>query len=221
MRDVVAIRIAALLAAPAAICCGGVSSAGGADGGSGDADAGSGSDGSPVDAAPLCVVAERYETWSADDSSASAGGTAADGLFVFAGLGGKDLFKVSFATGFEPYLGADGLPDPSDGTGTQDDLVVPGPIDIAGPQLAYATAGVAVEIFGDVSGETFEQSYYATGGSVQLDSVDGQLVFSVADVTFEHVNIDPETLEQTADASGCTTSMGAGTVIATIQTQAR
>ena len=78
---------------------------------------------------------------------------------------------------------------------------------------------MAVEIFGNVSGETFEQSYYATGGSVQLDSVDGQLTFSVDDVTFEHVHIDPDTLEQTTDPSGCTTSIDAGTVIATIQPQ--
>jgi hypothetical protein len=217
-----AIRIAALLAAPLAMSCGGVKSAGEADAGAGgDVDASSGSDGSPVDAAPRCAVAERYEVFSADDSSASAGGTAADGLFVFAGLGDGDLFKVTFATGFEPYLGADGLSDPSDGSGTQDDLVVPGAVDIVGPQLAYATAGVAVEIFGDVSGETFEQSYYATGGSVQLDSVDGQLAFSVQDVTFEHVHIDPETLEQTTDSSGCVTSIGAATVIATIEARSR
>ncbi len=210
-----AIRIAALLTVPWTISCGGVNSADEADAGPGDDVDASGS----ADAAPLCAVAERYELLSADDSSASAGGTAADGLFVFAGLGDGDLFKVTFVPGFEPYLGTDGLPDPTDGSGTQDDLVVPGPVDIVATQLAYATAGVAVEIFGNVSGETFEQSYYATGGSVQLDSVDGQLTFSVNDVTFEHVHIDPDTLEQTTDPSGCTTSIDAGTVIATIQPQ--
>jgi hypothetical protein len=215
MRYAVAIRIAALLAVPWAISCGGVNSADEADAGSGDDVDASGS----ADAAPLCAVAGRYEELTADDSSASAGGTAADGLFVFAGLGDGDLFKVTFAPGFAPYLGADGVPDPTDGSGTQDDLVVPGPVDIVGTQLAYATAGVAVEIFGNVSGETAEQSYYATGGSVQLDSVDGQLTFSIEDVTFEHVHIDPETLEQTTDPSGCVTSIGAGSVVATISAQ--
>jgi hypothetical protein len=208
-----AIRIAALLAVPWAISCGGVNSADEADAGSGDdIDASS-----AADAAPLCAVAERYELLTADDTSASAGGTAADGLFVFAGLGDGDLFKVTFVPGFAPYLGADGMPDPTDGSGTQDDFVEPGPVDIIANQLAYATAGVAIEIFGNVSGDTAEQSYYATGGSVQLDSVDGQLTFSVENVTFEHVHIDPDTLEQTTDPSGCTTSIDAGTVIATIQ----
>jgi hypothetical protein len=210
-----AIRLAVLLAVPWAISCGGVNSADEADAGSGNGVDAS----SSADATPPCAVADRYELLSADDSSSSAGGTAVDGLFVFAGLGDGDLFKVTFVPGFEPYLGTDGQPDPTDGSGTQDDLVVPGPVDIAGTQLAYATAGVAVEIFGNVSGETAEQSYYATGGSVQLDSVDGQLTFSVENVTFEHVHIDPDTLEQTTDPSGCTTSIGAGTVTATIQPQ--
>ena len=104
-----AIRIAALLTVPWTISCGGVNSADEADAGPGDDVDASGS----ADAAPLCAVAERYELLSADDSPASAGGTAADGLFVFAGLGDGDLFKVTFVPGFEPYLGTDGLPDPT------------------------------------------------------------------------------------------------------------
>jgi len=212
------IRIWLGAAAALAIGCGGVTSEDDGDG-SGGADAGSGeqSDGAAADAAPLCAVAARYDVLSGDDDSATAGGAVDTGLFAFVGLGDGDLFKVTFAPGFEPFLGADGVADPQNGTGTQDDLVVPGTIPITGVQLAYATAGVAVEIFGNVSGETFEQQYYATGGSVRLDSVDGQLAFAVEEISLEHVQIDPETLEQTVDPSGCTTAVGSGDVLVTIQ----
>ncbi|HTE53226.1 MAG TPA: hypothetical protein VK698_20370 [Kofleriaceae bacterium] len=214
--------LAVLVAAPVAIGCGGVTEVGEVDAGSGgEADAGSGGqpDGSAADAAPACAVAARYDVLTGDDANAVAGGAADTGLFVFVDLGGEDRFKVTFAPGFEPFLGADGLADPQDGSGTQDDLVVPGPIAIAGPQLTYATAGVAIEIFGNVAVETFEQGYYATGGSVQLDSVDGQLAFSLVEISFEHVVIDPDTLEQTPGPSGCTTSIGSAGVVVTIQNE--
>ena len=218
MNHFIGIGLGAPLAALVAIGCGGVSSAD--DGSSDGADAGAEeSDASAADAAPLCAVAARFDAVSGDDANSIAGGVVDTGLFAFVQLGDGDVFKVTFAPGFAPFLGTDGLPDPTDGTGAQDDLVVPGTIAITGSQLAYATAGVAVEIFGNVTEQTFEQGYYATAGSVRLDTVDGQLSFGLEEITFQHVNIDPETLEQTVDPSGCTTSIGSAEVLVTIQTE--
>lgn len=220
MNRAITIGMAALLAAPIAIGCGSVTDGDAADsgvGGAADAGPGDGSDASQADAAPLCAVAPRYEAVTGDDENAFAGGAVDTGLFAFVALGGADRFKITFAPGFEPFLGADGMPDPGDGSGTQDDLVVAATIAITGSQLAYATAGAALEVFGNVGEETFEQGYYATGGTVQLDSADGQLVFSLDQITFEHVHIDPDTLEQTADPSGCTTTIVSGSAAVTIQ----
>jgi len=36
-------------------------------------------------------------------------------------------------------------------------------------------------------------------------------------MSLEHVQIDPETLEQTVDPSGCTTAVGSGDVLVTIE----
>ena len=219
MKYFIGIGLGAPLAALVVIGCGGVTAAD--DGSSEGADAGTDGDpdGSLADAAPLCAVAARFDAVSGDDGNAIAGGVADMGLFAFVQLGDGDLFKVTFVPGVEPFLGADGLPDPTDGTGAQDDLVVPGTFAITGSQLAYATAGVAVEIFGNVAEDTFEQGYYATEGSVRLDTVDGQLAFGLEEISFQHVNIDPETFEQTVDPSGCTTSIGSGEVVVTIQTE--
>lgn len=216
MSYFIGIGLGAPLAALVVIGCGGVSSG---DGEGADAGTDEESDASVADAAPLCAVAARFDALSGDDGNAFAGGVVDTGLFAFVQLGDGDVFKVTFVPGFEPFLGTDGLPDPTDGTGTQDDLVFPGTFAITGSQLAYATAGVAVEIFGNVAEETFEQGYYATAGSVRLDSLDGQLAFGLEEISFEHVNIDPETLEQTADPSGCTTSIGSAEVVVTIQTE--
>lgn len=219
MSHFIGIGLAAPLAALVAVGCGGVTS--GDDESSGGVDAGADeeSDASVADAAPLCAVAASFEAVSGDDSNAIAGGVVDTGLYAFVPLGDGDLFKVAFAPGLEPFLGADGQPDPTDGSGTQDDLVFPGAFAITGSQLAYATAGVAVEIFGNVTDETFEQGYYATAGSVRLDSVDGQLIFGLEEISFQHVHIDPETLEQTEDPSGCTTSIASGEVAVTIQAE--
>ena len=220
MNRAITIGMAALLASPLAVGCGSVTEGGAADSGAGgaaDAGPGGGPDASPADAAPLCAVAPRHELVTGDDENAFAGGAVDTGIFAFVALGGADQLKISLVPGFEPFLGADGVPDAGDGSGIQDDLVVPATIAITGSQLAYATAGAALEIFANVAEDTFEQGYYATGGTVQLDSADGQLIFSLDQITFEHVHIDPDTLEQTADPSGCTTTIVSGSAAVTIQ----
>jgi hypothetical protein len=63
-----------------------------------------------------------------------------------------------------------------------------GTYNITGDELRYSTCGVCVFINTDRSDpETYVDDYFATGGSITLDSVNGTLAGSVNGLSFEHV----------------------------------
>lgn len=80
-----------------------------------------------------------------------------------------------------------------------------GTFQIAGQELNFATCGVCVLLFTQVDTKNMTQgpTYLATGGTVKITSVNGTLAATVSNVTFEHVQIDPDTYESTPDADMC------------------
>lgn len=87
--------------------------------------------------------------------------------------------------------------------------ILPGTFGIVDEELNYATCGVCVRIMANhdpVTGEMGSQ-YLATGGSVSLTSVAGNLTGSLNEVRFETVVIDPTTFESRPVNDGCVTSI--------------
>lgn len=84
-----------------------------------------------------------------------------------------------------------------------------GTYQIAGDELNYATCGVCVLLYTKVDAMNmgFADSYLATGGTVKITSVNGNLAATLTGITFEHVQIDPDTYESTPDPSMCTSKL--------------
>jgi len=82
--------------------------------------------------------------------------------------------------------------------------ITPGTYALAGPDLDYASCGLCVLIYENIDAQTnYRGVYMATGGTVTLTSVDGNFAGSADHLTFEHVNIDANTLISTPDPDGC------------------
>ena len=87
-------------------------------------------------------------------------------------------------------------------------VVKTGTYTLAGDELSNRWCGLCVLIDEGASGSTVRGSYMATGGSVTLTSVAGKLTGQLTNVTFQHVNIDPDTLVNTPHPDGCTSAIG-------------
>jgi hypothetical protein len=82
--------------------------------------------------------------------------------------------------------------------------ITPGTYALAGPDLDYSSCGLCVLIYENIDAQTnYRGVYMATGGTVTLTSVDGNFAGSADHLTFEHVNIDANTLISTPDPDGC------------------
>ncbi len=86
---------------------------------------------------------------------------------------------------------------------------------IAGDELQFATCGVCVFINSQRSDAmTYVDDYFATGGSVTLSSVAGNLTGTFNGLTFEHVTVAQGMTTPVGD--GCVTTVAAGTFTAPI-----
>ena len=86
---------------------------------------------------------------------------------------------------------------------------------IAGDELQFSTCGVCVFINSQRSDpQTYIDDYFATGGSVTLSSVTGNLTGTFAGLTFEHVTVAMGMTAPVGD--GCVTAVAAGTFTAAI-----
>jgi hypothetical protein len=82
--------------------------------------------------------------------------------------------------------------------------ITPGTYTLAGADLDYSTCGLCVLIYENIDAQTnYRGVYMATGGTVTLTSVDGHFAGSADHLTFEHVNIDENTLVSTPDPDDC------------------
>lgn len=77
---------------------------------------------------------------------------------------------------------------------------------ITGDELQFATCGVCVFIHTNSDGaDTWDDDYFATGGSVNLTSVMGNLTGTATSLTFEHVTLAQG--ESTPVGDGCNTAL--------------
>ncbi|MGI5865628.1 MAG: clostripain-related cysteine peptidase, partial [Myxococcales bacterium] len=85
--------------------------------------------------------------------------------------------------------------------------IAPGSYTLQGDDLNYATCGLCLRLFGDIdtSSGTFTQQFFATGGGVVIDQVEGTFIATVIDATFVEVTIDSTSWQSTPVPGGCTT----------------
>lgn len=115
-----------------------------------------------------------------------------------------DVLIVEFYSGFAPF-----------GTSMAPTAVVPGTYQLTGTQLQYADCGICARLGTNANADgTYEDDYMATGGTVTVTTagtaVGGTIAFSVSNLTFEHVTIDPDTFVSTPVGDGCTTKITGG-----------
>jgi hypothetical protein len=106
-----------------------------------------------------------------------------------------DFVSIELYQGFGVFTGA----------------IEPGVYDLTGEEAQYATCGACVLIHADVTGLPSAYNpteyYMATGGTLVLDSVEGDLVGAVYDATFQRVTIDGTTYQSTPTDPACTTAL--------------
>jgi len=91
------------------------------------------------------------------------------------------------------------------GYGVMTGGIAPGTYTLAGADLDYATCGLCVYVVGDG-----QDMYLATGGTVEITSIEPSLQVSFSNLTFQHVDVDQDTSETTPSADGCTSSLTSG-----------
>ncbi|MGC4118388.1 MAG: PPC domain-containing protein [Myxococcales bacterium] len=89
------------------------------------------------------------------------------------------------------------------GSGVFTTAVAPGTYTLSGAELNYATCGLCVLVY-----DWFGRPHMATGGTVTLSSLAGNLTGSVSNLTFEQVTINATTFQSTPVAGGCQTAVG-------------
>ena len=168
-----------------------------ADDGSADAGLDDGSaDGAVDDGSADAAVAD-----ASDDGSTDAGGGPIGGpndVYQYTG----DLNSNPDNLDIEIYAGY----------GVFQNGVKLGKYTLAGNELDYATCGLCVLVFAGG-----QDPYMATGGTVELTSVQGTFSGTLTNVTFTHVSIDPNTFESTPLGDGCNTSIPSLSISAPVQ----
>ncbi|MEW5849637.1 MAG: hypothetical protein AB2A00_12535 [Myxococcota bacterium] len=118
--------------------------------------------------------------------------------------GGEDYVVLALYPGYGAFAGG---------------TVTTGTFELTGEDLNYATCGICVLLSTEYDADTgsFLDDYFATGGSVTLNSVEGNLTGSLSNVTFQQVTIDPDTYESSPHPSGCQSGITATSFDAPIQ----
>jgi hypothetical protein len=173
----------------------------GPDGGGGGPDGGGGS----ADAGPhVCLTEQNFGAATLGDQQAQSGG----------GASASDPDGLQFAA----TLNADPMPDLLylelyKGYGVFSTMIMTGTFNITGMELNYATCGVCPRIFTDYdtgTGMSADQQYFATGGSVTINTLTPNFTGSVNNLEFEEVTVNPTTFESTPVPGGCTTAVMSG-----------
>jgi hypothetical protein len=167
--------------------------------------------GGNIDAAPAaCTVSSTSFgdkgtlTGVATFSPGMNAGAATDDTLSFAGqleaAAPTDLLVVELYAGYGVFK-PNGVAGP----------VTTGTFQITGAELDYATCGVCVRILTDATQTDYADDYLATAGTINITSVGtatGQtLAATVTNLTFQHVNIDPNTFESTPAGDTCNSAM--------------
>jgi hypothetical protein len=99
--------------------------------------------------------------------------------------------------------------------------ITPGTFQITGEELNFATCGLCVRLFTNVTSTgDVGDTYMATGGTVTIAAAGtangSTLSGSLSNVQFRHVNIDPVTGNTTLAANSCSTALTNATFSATV-----
>jgi hypothetical protein len=89
----------------------------------------------------------------------------------------------------------------NEGRGAFSGRLAPGTYELAGADLNYETCGLCVLLVADYADQG--PTYFATGGTVTLTSVEGRLAGTLEGITFDHVTIDERTHVSTKVDDGC------------------
>jgi hypothetical protein len=94
--------------------------------------------------------------------------------------------------------------------------VTPGTYTLAGAELTIESCGVCVSLFADIASET-GRGYFATGGTVTIDSLSPNLKGSVANLTLVEWDVNTDA----PVANGCSTAIPAATFDAVVEQVSR
>lgn len=182
---------------------------GGDDGDTMLVDAGPGSADAPP--ASNCTVSPSYSTtFDMNNAFAETNGAGTEQELVGGGFlnmdAMPDALQIELYAGLGPFQ--NGITSQS--------------ITLAGDELDYATCAACVRVFTDLTEDSSGGEYFATGGTLNLTSVENTLKFTLTNVTLQHVTITSGTWETTPVGDGCTTTLTDVTFSAPIeQPQAR
>ena len=117
----------------------------------------------------------------------------------------SDAIQVDLYAGFGVFSGA----------------ITPGTYQLAGDELNFATCGICVRLFTNVSSAgANDGTYMPTGGTLTITAagtgVGGALTGSLSNLQFRHVNIDPASGETTPAADTCSSALTSATFNATM-----
>ena len=87
---------------------------------------------------------------------------------------------------------------------------------LSGDELNYATCGLCVLIYTDVSGGTPTDTYLATGGTVTISTLQPTLTGTLSNVTFTHVDINSSTFQSMPVGDGCNSSISSLSISAPV-----
>jgi hypothetical protein len=173
------------------------------NGGSPDAAASAGQNGAPElggaagneSPASACYIEETYGDLGSPTGTAAAFKTNGGGILYTVTLNAgppPDEFRLELYKGLGAFKG---------GLST-------GVFSIAGDELDYGTCGVCPIIYEnkDIT-KLYRGAYIATGGTVTLTSVSGNLIGDLKDVTMEHVTINSGDFHSTPVNDGCVTKI--------------
>ncbi|MBI5543358.1 MAG: hypothetical protein HY901_05680 [Deltaproteobacteria bacterium] len=82
-----------------------------------------------------------------------------------------------------------------------------GTFTLEGDELNYATCSLCLTLGGDLTQSGAGQIFMATGGTVELASIEGTLEVTLRAGTFAQVTVDPQTAATTLVPNGCTTAI--------------
>jgi hypothetical protein len=155
---------------------------------------------SPDSAGGTCFADTAYSAGLGNQGAQSSGGTAAapNGITAQGTLNAAepfDIFQLELIKGFGVYT----------------TNITVGQHTLSGDELNYATCGLCPRLFTDcTTTECADQQFYATGGTINVTSITPNLTYTVSNLTFVEVTVDPTTFESTPVPGGCSTSIASG-----------
>jgi hypothetical protein len=158
---------------------------------------------------PDAMVSAGCTTMATWGDQGPVDGNASESIDIISG----DAYRKLFVGAMEGVPGDHLVIDLWDGYGAFSGGFRTGTFTLAGAETSWEECGVCVRVEADYDGGlSFTDHYMATGGTVNLTSINGRITGSITNVTFRHIVVNmgpPETSMPHAD--GCTSLISNGT----------